>query len=54
LIFERNADANYVKVVGATSGPVNPVPGCPGFVIDRHALWVDLARLADPEGLEDV
>ena len=53
-IFERNADANYVKVVGATAGGVDPVPGCPGLVIDLDALWTDLARLADPESGPEV
>jgi Uma2 family endonuclease len=52
-VFERNADANYVKVVGATSGRVDPVPGCPGLLIDLDALWADLARLADAEAGED-
>ena len=53
-VFERNADANYVKVVGATSGRVDPVPGCLGLVIDLDALWADLARLADSEDGADV
>jgi Uma2 family endonuclease len=48
-VFERNTDGNYVKVVGATAGPVHPVPGCPGLVIDLDALWTDLARLADQD-----
>jgi Uma2 family endonuclease len=51
-IFERNTDGNYVKVVGTTSGQVDPVPGCAGLVIDLDALWADLARLADSESGE--
>jgi Uma2 family endonuclease len=48
-IFERNTEGNYVKVVGATDGRVDPVPGCPGLVVDLDALWSDLARLAETE-----
>jgi Uma2 family endonuclease len=46
-IFQRNAAGNYTKVVGATSGRIEPVPGCEGLVIDLDALWTDLARLRD-------
>jgi Uma2 family endonuclease len=45
-IFERNTAGQYVKVVGATSGRVDPVPGCEGLVIDMDALWAELARLS--------
>jgi Uma2 family endonuclease len=45
-IFERNASGQYVKVVGATGGRVDPVPGCDGLTIDLDALWAELARLA--------
>jgi len=48
-VFERNAEGNYAKVVGATEGRVDPVPGCSGLVIDLDALWADLARLADSD-----
>jgi Uma2 family endonuclease len=48
-IFERNTDGHYVKVVGATDGRVEPIPGCPDLVIDLDALWSDLARLADTD-----
>jgi Uma2 family endonuclease len=44
-IFERNAGGQYVKVVGATGGRVDSVPGCEGLVIDLDALWAELARL---------
>lgn len=44
-IFERNAIGQYVKVVGATSGVVEPVPGCRGLVLDVDALWAELSRL---------
>jgi hypothetical protein len=46
-IFERNSDGNYVKVLGETSGRLDPVPGCEGLVIDLDALWSELARLND-------
>lgn len=46
-IFERNAAGQYVKVVGATDGRVDPVPGCEGLVIDLDALWAELARLGE-------
>lgn len=52
-VFQRNADGNYVKVVGATSGRVEPVPGCPGLAVDLDALWADLARLAYSESDEE-
>lgn len=48
-IFERDVRGNYVKVVGATDGLVDPVPGCPGLAIDLDGLWSELARLADSE-----
>lgn len=46
-IFERIEDGYYAKVVGATSGRVDPVPGCAGLVLDLDALWLELARLSD-------
>jgi Uma2 family endonuclease len=46
-IFERNAAGQYVKVVGATSGRVDPVPGGEGLVIDLDALWTELSRLGE-------
>jgi Uma2 family endonuclease len=50
-IFERNAAGNYVKVVGATSGRIEPVPGCEGLAIDLDALWTALSRLSDPSAV---
>lgn len=40
------ADGNYVKIVGATAGRVDPIPGCEGLVIDLDALWLELGRLS--------
>jgi Uma2 family endonuclease len=48
-IFERTSSGNYQKLVGVTSGHIDPVPGCAGLVIDVDALWAELARLADAE-----
>jgi Uma2 family endonuclease len=46
-IFELTAQGLYQKVVGITSGLIDPVPGCVGLKIDVSALWTELARLAD-------
>ncbi len=46
-IFERNASGNNVKVVGATTGRIEPVPGCEGLAIDLDALWAELSRLSE-------
>jgi Uma2 family endonuclease len=46
-IFDRNSDGNYVKIIGATAGLVDSIPGCEGLVIDLDALWLELARLSD-------
>lgn len=48
-IFERTGTGNYQKLVGVTSGRIDPVPGCAGLVIDVDALWAELARLGDAE-----
>jgi Uma2 family endonuclease len=46
-IFERTPAGNYQKLVGVTSGRIDPVPGCAGLVVDVDALWAELARLQD-------
>jgi Uma2 family endonuclease len=46
-IFERNDAGYYARVVGATSGVIDPVPACPGLVLNVDALWGELSRLAD-------
>ena len=48
-MFERTPAGNYQKLVGVTSGCIDPVPGCPGLVVDVDALWAELARLRDAE-----
>ncbi len=46
-IFELTAQGLYQKVVGVTSGVIDPVPGCTGLKIDVTALWTEVERLAD-------
>jgi Uma2 family endonuclease len=48
-MFERTPAGNYQKLVGVTAGSIDPVPGCPGLVVDVDALWAELARLRDGE-----
>jgi Uma2 family endonuclease len=48
-IFALTSGGNYEKLVGVTTGRINPVPGCPGLTIDVDALWAELARLADAD-----
>jgi len=45
-ILELGADGRYVHALGATSGSVDPVPGCEGLVVDLDALWAAVDRLA--------
>jgi Uma2 family endonuclease len=47
-IFELS-EGRYKRTVGATSGVIDPVPGCDGLTLDLDALWVELERL-EPEG----
>jgi len=46
-IFERTSSGHYQKLVGLTSGAIDPVPGCPGLRLDIGALWAELARLPE-------
>ena len=48
-IFELTAEGYYQKVVGVTSGRIDPAPGCTGLQVDVDALWAELERLADPQ-----
>jgi Uma2 family endonuclease len=48
-IFELTTAGYYQKVVGATLGSVDSVPGCPALIVDVDALWAELARLANPD-----
>jgi Uma2 family endonuclease len=45
-------DGRYVRVAAATDGPIDPVPGCPGLVLDVPDLWSRLDDLeSDAEGV---
>jgi Uma2 family endonuclease len=48
-VFELTGERYYQKVVGVTSGRIDPVPGCAGLAVDVDALWAELERLADPQ-----
>lgn len=45
-IFEL-APTGYTRVVAATQGRIESVPGCAGLVLDVDALWTELARLRE-------
>ncbi len=45
-ILELGADRRYVVALSATSGIVDPVPGCQGLVLDLDDLWQTVDRLA--------
>ncbi len=45
-ILELGPDGRYVHAVGATSGTVDPVPGCEDLVLDLDGLWETVDRLA--------
>ncbi len=45
-ILELGPDGRYVHALGATSGVVDPVPGCEGLVLDLDSLWQTVDRLA--------
>jgi len=45
-ILELGPDGRYVHALGATSGAVDPVPGCDGLVLDLDGLWQTADRLA--------
>lgn len=48
-ILELGADGRYVHALGATSGVIDPVPGCEGLVLDLDALGDEVERLAPKE-----
>ena len=47
-ILELGNDVRYVHALGATSGIVDPVPGCEGLSLDLDHLWETIDRL-EPE-----
>jgi len=44
-ILELGPDGRYVHALGATSGVVDPVPGCEGLTLDLDELWAEIDRL---------
>lgn len=48
-ILELGADGRYVHALGATSGVIDPVPGCPELSLDLDELWAAVDRLPDEE-----
>lgn len=46
-MFSLEPDGKYKRLVGMTSGVLDPVPGRSGLSLDVGALWSELARLAD-------
>lgn len=44
-ILELGADGRYAHAVTATEGRIDPVPGCPGLVVDLDELWREVDRV---------
>lgn len=44
-VLELSSARVYGHVLGATSGTITSVPGCPGLVLDLDALWAKVDRL---------
>lgn len=49
-VFELTANGTYARVLAATEGTVEAVPGCEGLVLDLDALWSELSAV--PPGPE--
>lgn len=45
-ILELGADGRYTYAASFTEGRIDPVPGCPGLVVDVDALWAEVDQLA--------
>jgi Uma2 family endonuclease len=50
-VFEVYAlrDGVYARVLGASAGRIDRIPGCDGLVLDLDLLWAEIDRL-DGEG----
>ena len=44
-ILELGEDGRYVHALGASSGVIDPVPGCEGLSLDLDQLWQTIDRL---------
>ena len=51
-IFELGPAGLYTRVLGATEGALEPIPGCEGLRVDLDEMWEEMDRLGpeDPEG----
>lgn len=45
-VFELTVDRRYARVLAATSGRLDAVPGCQGLLVDLDELWREIERLA--------
>lgn len=45
-IFALDELGRYVRVVAATGGEIDPVPGLPELKVDVDAMWAEIDRLA--------
>ncbi len=44
-VFELDGAGRYTKVLAATEGKLDAIPGCSGLVVDLDDLWAELDRL---------
>jgi len=49
-ILELGPDRRYIHSLGATSGVIDPVPGCEGLTLDLDAVWAAVDRLPAEDG----
>ncbi len=51
-ILELGRDGRYIHALGASTGKIDPVPGCEGLVLDLDELWRDADLLTADESEE--
>ncbi len=44
-IFELVTGRRYTRVLGASSGTLESIPGCPGLTLDLDALWAQVDHI---------
>jgi Uma2 family endonuclease len=49
-VFELDAKGRYARVLAATAGSVDDIPGCDGLTIDLDGFWVQVDRLEAETG----